>query len=75
MIKVYSTPTCSYCKKLKDLLEDNGIEYENIDIVADPSKREEMTNITGRMTVPTTIIGKDVLVGYDEPLLKKLLKI
>lgn len=30
MVKVYSTETCPKCKILKTLLNNNGIEYEEI---------------------------------------------
>ena len=31
-IKVYSTPTCPYCKMAKEYLSSKGIAYEDIDI-------------------------------------------
>jgi len=31
-VKVYSTPTCPYCKQAKQFLRENNIEFEDIDV-------------------------------------------
>lgn len=74
-IKVYSTPHCPWCRKVKDLLEDNNIAYVNIDVSADRAARDEMINLTGHISVPVIDIDGDVIVGYDETLLKQKLAI
>jgi glutaredoxin 3 len=35
-VKVYGTPTCPYCVRLKQFLKDNKINFENIDVSSDP---------------------------------------
>ena len=69
-IKVYSTPTCPWCKKTKQLLEDNSISYQNIDVTTDNAGREEMINKTGQLSVPVVDIDGEITVGYDEKWLK-----
>ena len=40
-VKVYSTPTCPWCKKLKAWLSENKIEFQNIDVAADQEAAKE----------------------------------
>lgn len=63
MIKVYTTTTCPYCHALMDWLDDQGVEYEEIDAT-------EMDDIA---TVPVTEIGDERIVGFDRPAIKKAL--
>ena len=72
-VKVYSTPTCPWCKKTKKFLEDNGIAYEDLNVAADKDAREEMVHKTGQMGVPVIEIDGDIVVGYDEGWLKEKL--
>jgi glutaredoxin 3 len=72
-VKVYSTPTCPWCKKTKQLLDDNNIEYQDIDISQDNAAREEIINLTGQMTVPVIDIDGELAVGFDEKWIKQQL--
>ncbi len=74
-IKIYTTPTCPWCKKTKQLLEDNKVSYQNVDVTTDTAGREEMVNITGQLSVPVIDIGGEIQVGYDENWLKKKLNL
>ena len=59
MIIVYSTDYCPYCTKATNLLDMDGIEYEEIDITNDPKLREEvMLMAGGRKTVPQIFLRK-----------------
>jgi len=63
MIKVYATPTCIYCHALMDWLDQQGIEYQEVDASSDP----EIS------AVPVTEIGKERIVGFDRPAIKRAL--
>jgi glutaredoxin 3 len=72
-VKVYSTPTCPWCKKTKQLLEDNGVAYQDFNVGADREARQEMVRKTGQMGVPVIEIDGDFVVGYDEGWLREKL--
>ncbi len=74
-VKVYSTPTCSYCIRAKQFLKDNNIQFENIDVSADQQKSEEMVKISGQMGVPVLDIEGEIIVGFDKEAVKKALGI
>ncbi len=63
MIKVYTTPTCPWCHVLMEWLDQQGIEYQEIDA------RE----VPGISSVPVTEINGERIVGFDRPALKAAL--
>ncbi len=72
-IKVFSTPTCPWCTKVKDYLKNKGIEFEHIDISTDRSSAMEMVRKTKQMGVPVTQIGEEFVIGYDPEKIDALL--
>ena len=71
----YGTQMCPWCHKLKDWLKENDIEFEDIDVGKDRTKAVEMVEKSGQMGVPVTDINGEIIIGFDLPKLKKLLKI
>jgi glutaredoxin-like YruB-family protein len=72
-VVIYSTPTCPYCKRAKDYLSRKGIRYTDIDVAQDREKAKEMTQKSGQMSVPVIIIDDEIVVGFNQVLLDKLL--
>ncbi len=72
-VVIYSTPTCPYCKRAKDYLSRKGISYTDIDVAQDKEKAKEMTQKSGQMSVPVIIIDDEIVVGFNQVLLDKLL--
>lgn len=65
-IVMYASPFCGYCSAAKRLLAEKGVEYTEIDVVAEPERRVEMMERTGRRTVPQIFIGARHVGGYDD---------
>ncbi|WP_342234772.1 glutaredoxin 3 [Inquilinus sp. OTU3971] len=64
---VYSSPFCPYCYMAKKLLTQKGVGFEEVDVVAEPSRREEMRQrANGRNTVPQIFIGATHVGGNDD---------
>ena len=72
-IKVFSTPTCPWCTKVKDYLEKKGIEFEHVDVSANREAAMEMVKNTKQMGVPLTQIGEEYVIGYDTKKIDELL--
>ena len=72
-VTVYSTPTCSWCTRIKDYLKDNKIKYRDIDVSKDQKAAEAMVKRSGQQGVPQTLIGGQVIIGFDKPKIDKLL--
>lgn len=74
-VKVYSTPTCPWCTKAKEFLTENKVKFENINVAEDEKARNDMVERSGQMGVPVIEIGKEMIVGFDESKIKKILKL
>ncbi|NYT01008.1 MAG: NrdH-redoxin [Methanocellales archaeon] len=64
-IKVYSTPTCPYCRMVKSFLKEKGVDFEDIDVSVDSKAAEEMIKKSGQMGVPQIEINEKIIVGFD----------
>jgi glutaredoxin 3 len=66
-VTIYTTPICGYCRAAKHLLSAKGVAYEEIDVMAEPARRREMTERAGgRRTVPQIFVGETHVGGYDD---------
>ena len=79
-IKVYSTPTCVYCKMIKAYLDEKNVAYEDIDVSVNQAAGQEMVEKSGQMGVPVSIITTDdnkeeIIVGFDKDKISQLLGI
>jgi len=63
---MYSKSWCPYCQRARALLQAKGLQFEEIDIEAQPEKRAEMIARSGRSTVPQIFIGDRHVGGSDD---------
>ncbi|MBI4937734.1 MAG: glutaredoxin 3 [Nitrosomonadales bacterium] len=64
---MYCTEVCPYCVRAEHLLRARGVaEIEKIRVDLQPELRVEMTEKTGRRTVPQIYIGARHVGGYDD---------
>ena len=74
-IIVYSSPDCMYCYTVKGFLEEKGFKYKEINIYEDSKAYEKMVVFSGQKNVPVTVIGDEVIIGWDKEKFKKILSI
>ncbi len=74
-VKIYSTPTCVFCRMAKEFFTEHRIKFTEVDVAADERAAQEMIDKTGQMGVPVIEVGESVIIGFDKPRLKKLLGI
>jgi glutaredoxin-like YruB-family protein len=74
-VKVYSTPTCPWCTRAKQFLNENNVPYESFDVSSDQQAAEEMINKSGQMGVPVIDIEGQIIVGFDKDRIKQALGI
>jgi glutaredoxin 3 len=67
-IVVYTTVACSFCTRVKALLDARGIAYREIDLGRDPDGRAELSQRTGMMSFPQVVIDGELLGGFQETL-------
>lgn len=74
-VTVYSTPTCPWCKRAKQFLDANKVAYKDLNVASDVAARKEMVKKSGQLGVPVLDVDGQIVIGYDEPRLKEMLKI
>ena len=65
-IEIYSTKFCPYCVRAKMLLDQKGVEYQEIRVDLDMEQRKKMISLSGRTSVPQIFIDDDHIGGCDE---------
>jgi glutaredoxin 3 len=64
---MYTTAVCPYCVQAKRLLKAKGVDaITEVRIDLDPQARLDMTERTGRRTVPQIFIGTTHVGGCDD---------
>jgi glutaredoxin-like YruB-family protein len=72
-VKVYSTPTCPYCIRVKQFLKDGAVVFQEIDVSSDQDAAQEMIKRSGQMGVPVIDIDGELVIGFDKEKIKKIL--
>ncbi len=63
-----------FCGKVKEFLSQNKIDFTDRNIAADDAALKELETL-GYMTTPVTVIDGEVVIGYDAPKLRSLLRL
>ncbi len=74
-IIVFGTPTCSWCRKVKDYLSSHGFTYKYIDVSKNEHALRDMQRKTGQLGVPQLWINNTAVVGFDKDKINRLLQI
>src|SRR5262249_15136987 len=66
-VELYTTMFCPYCSRARALLDRKGVAFTDIDITAEPARRDEMIRRAGgRASVPQIFINGEHIGGSDE---------
>ncbi len=72
---VFVSPTCRWCRAVKQYLREKRIRFKEIDVTRDPRAAQDIARRTGQMGVPVVLIDNRPVVGFDKPKINKLLGI
>ncbi len=66
-VEIYTSPMCGFCHAAKRLLKDKGVNFSEINVWSDPSRKPEMIQrANGGRTVPQIFIGDIHVGGCDD---------
>jgi len=65
-VVIYTTQYCPYCTAAKALLWGKQVDFQEIDVTADPARRREMEHLSQRWTVPQIFIDGQPIGGFDD---------
>ena len=74
-VLIYKTDTCIWCHKTMEWLKAHKIKFTEKKVDHDDKAAEEMIEKSGQRGVPVLDIGGKIIVGFDEPAMKKALKL
>ncbi len=63
-ITIFTKPGCPFCQAAKDDLNIRGIEYEEVNVLADEKGKQKVFELTGQYNVPVILNGDDVSIGF-----------
>lgn len=67
-VTVYTTDPCSFCRRVKELLQARQIDFAEVNLAKDPAGRVELVRRTGMMSFPQVLVGDRLVGGYAEVL-------
>lgn len=70
---VYSTPTCPYCRQVKDYLVEKGVTVTDLNVASDLEARNSMVQKSGQLGVPVVEIGDQIVIGFNRAKIDELL--
>ena len=74
-VKIYSTPSCTFCHAAKEFFKEHKIKYEDIDVSKNPEAAREMVEKSGQMGVPVIDINGKIIIGFNEGEIRKELNL
>jgi len=74
-VKVYSAVWCPWCHRVKEFLKTNKISFQEIDVEKVSGAADEVVKKSGQSGIPVIEVDGEVIVGFNEPALKKALGI
>lgn len=65
-VKIYTTPTCHWCKVAKEYFRNKEIEFEEYNVEENHEKASEMVEKSGQRGVPVIDIDGTIIIGFDK---------
>jgi len=65
-VLVFSTSSCSWCRRAKRYLKERGVPFKEINVERDADAAREIVRKTGQTGVPVIKIGSRWIVGFDK---------
>jgi glutaredoxin 3 len=70
-IRLFIKPYCGWCHKAIRWLDDNDIQYEKIDVIADEKAFAEMVRVSGQEFAPVLDVDGKILADFGPEELPK----
>ena len=65
-ITIFTSTSCGHCRRAKATLESRGFAYSEVSLSAHPERREDMTALASRVTVPQIFLNETHFGGNDQ---------
>lgn len=61
---MFIKPYCPWCQKALHWLDERGIRYEKLDVIADSAAFQEMVSLSGQTLAPVIEVDGKVLADF-----------
>ena len=63
-VRLFVKPSCGWCTEATRWLDDHGVDYETIDVIADEAAFDEMIRLSGQELAPVIEVDGQVLADF-----------
>jgi glutaredoxin 3 len=63
-VRLFIKPYCSWCDQAMDWLDNRGISYETLDVIADAKANAEMLRLSGQTLAPVIDVDGKILADF-----------
>ena len=63
-IRLFIKPYCGWCDRAEDWLNEQGVEYAKVDVIADEAAHDEMIRLSGQDLAPVLDVDGKVLADF-----------
>jgi len=63
-IRLFIKPHCGWCHQAMRWLDDRGVEYDKLDVLADDAAYAEMVRLSGQELAPVIEVDGKVLADF-----------
>jgi glutaredoxin len=63
-VRLFIKPYCGWCHKATRWLDEQGVDYEPIDVMADEAAYDEMMRLSGQDLAPVIEVDGEVLADF-----------
>jgi len=74
-VRIFTTNMCPWCRRTKEFLKENNVEFEEINVERDREMAVKMISVSGRTGVPQPWIGDEIIIGFNKAKIKELLNL
>jgi glutaredoxin len=71
IIRLFIKPYCGWCHKAQRWLDERGIKYETLDVIADGEAMTEMVALSGQTLAPVIDVDGQILADFGPEELAK----
>jgi len=61
---LFIKPYCGWCHKAVRWLDDRGVDYEKVDVMADEAAYDEMIRLSGQELAPVIEVDGEILSDF-----------
>jgi glutaredoxin len=70
-IRLFIKPYCGWCHRAESWLNERGIRYEKLDVIADGDAFDEMVELSGQTLAPVIDVDGEILADFGPDELEK----